>query len=40
MIRYWRWYGREVLVEMINYELAMSEALFKATYLEVELNSE
>ena len=31
------WYSRDIMVEMFNSEVAMSEAIFKATYLEDEV---
>ena len=30
------WYSRDIMVEMFNSEVAMGEAMFKATYLEDE----
>ena len=35
--RKWMWYRRETTVEIFNIEVAMSEAIFKATYLENEV---
>ena len=31
------WYSRDLMAEMLNSEVAMSEAIFKATYLEDEV---
>ena len=31
------WYSRDIMVEMFNSEVAMGEAIFKATYLEDEV---
>ena len=33
----WMWYSRENMVDMFNNETGMSEAIFKATYLEDEV---
>ena len=35
--RKWMWYSRDIMVEMFNSEVAMGEAIFKATYLEDEV---
>ena len=34
------WYGREQLLELLNYEVEMAEALFKETYLKKEVKVE
>ena len=35
--RKWKWHSREMIIEMFNDEMAMAEAIFKATYLEDEV---
>ena len=35
--RNWMWYSKDTMVEMFNSEVAMGEAIFKASYLEDEV---